>query len=741
MHFIILLLIVVLFYLIISTVLSTTFAVILDVFFIFVLVNLFVSFITNNSITFSSDFNLLKDSLYRSFIFIVNRITFLFGLINSYLKGGLFDLKAQRNVLNQSTKVPELFIKSLEQDKELTHILANCRFETIIHKGLYYVFSYSIVINNFVIYTGIINLCSLKEIKKESDSLVSNFLKDCVALNKDIPSIKFVFNDGSGSVYSLNNSSSSLVFLLNYSLNYLDKAPKVFIKDTFLEKKESSEGSADLWKLVVFFNSSEIVFQDSSLFFGFSLKHLVHASNKKFISLDKENFAKYLECDLFRQEFLYSCVNNCKVLNEICSDFRELVFNIFNIDCLLFPDIPSLAVAIFKSNFCSSDIENTGFDMDKDSFLRKVFVEGSFEQYKPFLDHGFLYDINSMGPSVMAKYDYPVGVGEWLDGEHIDLNTFFGFVETEVECPLMEKPLLYHVNENGVCIAGYGHWRGVYFSEELIQAEKLGYKFNFIKGLKYKRGNPFKDYVEKIYALRLENPSRTSFLNIICKKLLNSLILELSEKNEEIISVLLKEEDCFLHGSRNFGGIGDSHMLATCTPQQLESLKSKSNILSETTFVKEHSAFQLHAAVASYIRLEIYKYKTMENLNVVYSDTDSIFCQNQLDSAFVSENKLGFMRLKSRFKNGIFVEPFLYYYEPENICPQGRGANLVKEDFFSLLEKKTTEINSFTRSRKSPKLFIMNYLSYSREKVLDNKKRWVNTKPIFINQLSKKEKT
>lgn len=53
-------------------------------------------------------------------------------------------------------------------------------------------------------------------------------------------------------------------------------------------------------------------------------------------------------------------------------------------------------------------------------------------------------------------------------------------------------------------------------------AENYGYKFKINKGYLFNAKNIFKDYIDTLYALRLEYPKGHP-MNYICKLLLNSL--------------------------------------------------------------------------------------------------------------------------------------------------------------------------------------------------------------------------
>lgn len=618
----------------------------------------------------------------------------------------------------------------------------------MVYNNRHYVCAYGIVTEESSFYHGIINKCLPQDIEKESFRLIGDFLKKCSYLHRSSSKRRFLF-------HNLGKFDGN--FLLDYACHKLHLAPEVLIRDNCI------------YKLVIFLDSVGIIFQDSYLLLPLKLSDLGQSFNKKYkkteFSHETNCYKKYLECDAFRQNLINYCLNDCRVLCESYNVFRNLIFEIFSIDCLHSLTISSLAMKIFKSNFLMCDIENTAKDAAKADFLRKAYTGGSVELYKPYLESGFHYDINSLYASVMLKNDYPVGMGEWVDGSKIKLNSFFGFIHVRVECPYMAKPLLNYRNKDNISVAGYGEWEGIYFSEELLKAQELGYNFKFIKGLKYDRGDVFGEYVDKIYEFRLKNPNKKTPLNVTGKILLNGLYGKFGIRMENESIKIVNSKDFypdFYPGLKNYFEIGNK-TLVTYNSRKRNSMEKLKNIgalhilqevadfeeMQPYSIGKKESAVQLAAAVTSYGRLEIYKYKSMENLGVAYSDTDSIFCLNELDPSLVSQDKLGYMKLECCFKSGIFIAPKLYYHEREDTLAIMKskgygGEELSKEDFLELLKENVSlpfpYESSFIRSTKDfiikigTKNFTIRNSVNKRDKLLDDQKKWFDTKPLFINE-------
>jgi DNA polymerase family B len=107
-----------------------------------------------------------------------------------------------------------------------------------------------------------------------------------------------------------------------------------------------------------------------------------------------------------------------------------------------------------------------------------------------------------------------------------NLSGFYGFfyckiiISNNLLYPILQ---IYHNSKDGLrTIAPLGEWEGIYFSEELYNAEKYGYKFEVLWGYIFESDYIFKDFVDNIYILRLNYP-KSDPMNYIAKLLLNSL--------------------------------------------------------------------------------------------------------------------------------------------------------------------------------------------------------------------------
>lgn len=138
-----------------------------------------------------------------------------------------------------------------------------------------------------------------------------------------------------------------------------------------------------------------------------------------------------------------------------------------------------------------------------------------------------MYDVNSLYPFIMSSIEMPVGKPIAFEGDitQFDKSTY-GFFYCKITSPAyLEHPILQRrikTAEGIRTIAGLGTWEGWIFSDEMLNAMRFGYTFEVIRGYKFRSEVIFKEFIEKLYNLRLQY-SKDNPLNLICKLLMNSL--------------------------------------------------------------------------------------------------------------------------------------------------------------------------------------------------------------------------
>jgi hypothetical protein len=409
-------------------------------------------------------------------------------------------------------------------------------------------------------------------------------------------------------------------------------------------------------------------------------------------------------------------------------------------------------------DFKNGPIEN--FNGNKEIFIRESYKGGTADIFKPHVKIGYHYDINSLYPYVMKEFKYPIGKGYFVKSINIDFDTFFGFLEVEVFCPIsMKIPLLTVYDKIRGLICPVGTWKGIYFSEELKVAKSLGYKFKILRGVFYVKKIIFGNMISKFHNLR-STYTKNSPGNTILKLLMNSLygrfgmkpllpitkivslkeynkiqaiyhVLDETVLNKKIIIVFIKrpvEEKLNLLLKFNL-----------ITENQYEIFKKES--LNQSTF----TPVQIASAITAYARIIIHKYKSDLNNEVYYSDTDSIFCKYPIHKRYLSDIKLGFMKKYGQVKEAYFISPKVYaclYLNNFDIKCVGASKGLVSfqdvKNFYSGKEKIFINTLLF---KKDYKKFIIKKIEHKvnisgkflkRKKVYTNGV-WTSTAPHILN--------
>jgi len=97
------------------------------------------------------------------------------------------------------------------------------------------------------------------------------------------------------------------------------------------------------------------------------------------------------------------------------------------------------------------------------------------------------------------------------------------------------------------------------------------------------------------------------------------------------------------------------------------------------------------------------QFKNNPNINLYYTDTDSIYTDSELDNLFLDNKKLGKLKLESESKEAIFLGPKLYCLNTKNhgfkykVKGLKSTAELNLQDFKKLLYKNVMINKSHTK--------------------------------------------
>ena len=388
----------------------------------------------------------------------------------------------------------------------------------------------------------------------------------------------------------------------------------------------------------------------------------------------------------FKEEALKYCMLDCKCLHEIIVKFNELIFSNFSVNIHKSLTLPSLAMRIYKSQFMP---KNTIFQLSRgvESDIRQSYTGGAVDVYIPHnwksVDNFFsrlkasfiklyYYDVNSLYPFVMSNTVMPIGKPIAFEGDIRKIESkAYGFFYCKITSPeYLKHPILQRriKTANGIrTIAGLGSWTGWIYSAEMDNAIKFGYQFEILRGYEFKKGFIFKDYVTKMYNLRLEY-DKGHPLNLIAKLLMNSLygkfgmklektVFEMFDTSNPIENELLNEMlETYGMGVQDF--IKIDNKLLTVRNSVLNGVYYNDDGLDDNYHGPDVN-IAIAAAVTAGGRMWMTLLKNNPKFNLFYSDTDSAVVDAPLDDALVGP-MLGQFKLECVIQRAVFLAPKVY---------------------------------------------------------------------------------
>lgn len=354
-----------------------------------------------------------------------------------------------------------------------------------------------------------------------------------------------------------------------------------------------------------------------------------------------------------KNETILYCKNDVKILWEILDNYSKIIFENWYVDLMKSPTISSLAFKLFRSNYLH--------ELDKQKIkipaitgkiyedIKKSYTGGAVDVYKPYGENIKVYDVKSLYPSVMLNNPMPIGDPTYFEGNIISNKECwtnndkpFGFFYVKIQAPKdMKEPILQvkrKINNLTRTIAPTGSWKGWYFSEELYNAEKYGYKFEVLKGYTFNKGYIFKDYVEKLYAIKESHP-KGSPMNMNAKLLLNSLYgrFGMSPYSEEHIILPSHLSNQFILDD-NFDILD---VIDFKNNQELITYKKRLNPnvdgnIEENKY--KNVSIVVASAITAYGRIHMSQFKNNPEIgDLLYSDTDCIAITGDLDPKYIGK--------------------------------------------------------------------------------------------------------
>jgi len=375
----------------------------------------------------------------------------------------------------------------------------------------------------------------------------------------------------------------------------------------------------------------------------------------------------------FKDEAIRYCALDCVSLYQVLNKFNRLIFDKFNLNITDYPTLPSLAFSIFRSSYNKEEnIHQLSGKIDKE--IRSGNTGGSTDMFIPKNPIGVkihVYDVNSLYPFVMMKFKYPIGSPIYFEGNILlTYPKAFGFFYCKIEAPMgLKHPILqlHHRTGGGIrTIAPLGKWEGWYFSEELFNAIKFGYKIEIVRGYLFKKGEIFKDYVSDLYNIRLNYP-KTDPMNLTAKLLLNSLYGRFGMNDQFNEIEILNQEDFDDLTQSKYADIseiieiptklmsGNKYIVSYFDPR--DAVKTKIDGNWETPNIN----IAIASAVTAYARIHMSQFKNNPLLpNLYYTDTDSAYFDGPIPDKYISSTELGKLKLEGIYDKALFLAPKVY---------------------------------------------------------------------------------
>lgn len=324
--------------------------------------------------------------------------------------------------------------------------------------------------------------------------------------------------------------------------------------------------------------------------------------------------------------------------------------------------------------------------------IRQAYKGGRVEVFKRKGQDLYKYDVNSLYPWAMYKYNYPFGFHHTITdparAEQKIKAGELGIYKCNIYCPYMKYPYLALKKDNKL-IFPVGTWQDWITSFEIEEARKRGYKIDIIKGHTFEhKGKLFKPFVNKNYEIK---KTSSGAKKQVAKLFLNSAYGKFGQRRE-VRNIYTRQEL-----------IEKDIDLLEVQPVGPNLYQQKKELYMNRSINPVVAAF-----VTAYARHELYL--GMEDIinrggEIYYIDTDCIVSDIELSQEHQDSQELGKWDFEGFIKRGVFISPKLYALQEadDQILIKAKG-----------VDQKLKENLSYK---------IMESLIYSDKEISFNKKR------------------
>lgn len=390
------------------------------------------------------------------------------------------------------------------------------------------------------------------------------------------------------------------------------------------------------------------------------------------------------------------CIGLYKVIEEL---IRMSQLDIH--DFLKCPTTASLALKVYKKKY-PEDYEmavSTKIYFSKtegkfyENFIREGYFGGRTEVFTPLLENGFHYDVNSLYPYIMKMNKFPVGkpnhyIGmqaEILFKDWLKRKKGAGFLEVDIYIPedLFIPPLPRNDKLNPryekfkKLIFPVGKIHGVYTYEEIELALEMGGRIDkYYQSVHFNRtAYIFRNFVQYFEEIKKNSEGA---LRTFAKLMQNSLYGKFGMiRNRETMlpysALEMCEEKGYLYRIAEHPLIKGQKFIIAIVPSHAE-------------YIQPHIA----AYVTSLARILLYRglIAQLGKGAVHYCDTDSIACQELFDPDMVDDKEYGKWKLESEIKEGLFLQPKVYY-EKHKAYLKNETGEFILDDNGNKIHKET----------------------------------------------------
>lgn len=366
----------------------------------------------------------------------------------------------------------------------------------------------------------------------------------------------------------------------------------------------------------------------------------------------------------------------CEYLKLDVLSTYELVYKLMGLsgleekDFLRCPTLASLAMKIYSTQFRKDFEQVKGSELYKtcEQFVRQAYYGGRTEIFKPVMNQGYHYDVNSLYPQVMEVNSYPVGPPSKLREElpAAEKMTIFEMVRKrklpyllhaklkvkEVYIPTIPKryedKLVFPTGVFTTYVPNpeleYALHRG-----EVEVLEVIGMVW-------WKKTAPiFREFVEKFKSLKLGSiGAKRNFAKLIQ----NSLYGKFGMQRERLTYVEFDQ--------KKYENFREKQILCAKLRTPFRRGDDWKHILSyRKLFFADYIRPHYAALITSYARVALIR--QIHNLeaqgaSVYYCDTDSIFTSQPLPAEEVDDKVYGKWKLEHEVAEAVFVLPKLYAF-------------------------------------------------------------------------------